>query len=154
MKSKKSAIVGAQRDRLIIALEMQDLVGALNLAMRVRKLQFTLDYATDHFPRLMVSMPNVAPEQFMLLDQRKHCCYINVPRNRELFFAVTDIVERLSKHSGRLTLTGDRPRQGPMRALLQIHVEGATKTALTLMDTTKGKVATDTSFQLPDGTTP
>jgi len=113
-----------------------------------------LDYATDHFPRLLVSMPDITPERFMLLDQRKHACYITPPSNRELFFAMVDITERLHKIGGRLSLTGEKPRQGPKRAMLQIYVDGANRTALTLMDAAKGKVLHDTSFSLPDGTTP
>jgi len=155
MKSKKPPpIVGAQRDKLIVALLMQDMLAAINLAMRVRKLKFTLDYSDDHFARLYLEAPDIPPERIMLLDPRKHCCFITAPRNRELFFATVDIIERLEKLGGKLSLTGDRPKQGPRRALLQVYVDGATKIALTLMDVHKGKVKHDTSFQLPDGTTP
>lgn len=155
MTTKKAPpIAGTQREKLIIALSMDELVGGINLAMRVRKMTFTLDYTQDHFPRLFVEMPGVEREQFMLLDPRKHCCYITPPKNRELFIAMTDITNRLHKHGGRLSLTGDRPKQGPRRALLQVYVDGAKKIALTLMDTTKGKSKRDTDFQLPDGTTP
>lgn len=154
MSKKKSPIVGIQREKLIIALQMHEMVGALNLAMRVRKLTFELDYSRDHFPRLCVSMPDVPAEQFMLLDQRKHYCWITPPRNHELFVAMSDISERLHKLGGRMSLTGDKPKHGPKRALLQIYVDGTSKIALTLMDTTKGHCKSDTSFQLPDGTTP
>jgi hypothetical protein len=154
VKKKVKPIVGMQRESMILALSMDELVAGLNLAMRVRKLTFTLDYSQDHFPRLYIEMPGIEKQQIMLLDQRKHCCYIMPPSNRELFFAFNDITTRLHNSGGRLSLTGDRPKQGPMRALLQIYVDGATNIALTLMDTTKGKKKTDTDFQLPDGTTP
>ena len=154
MKKKAPPIAGAQRDKLIIALQMEDLVGAINLAMRVRKLSFTIDYTQDHSPRLYMQMPDGPIQQIMKLDVRKHCCYISPPSNRELFFAFADITERLHKMGGRLSLTGDRPTQGPRRALLQVYVDGARKIALTLMDTTKGHRKTEFSFQLPDGSTP
>lgn len=154
MKKKAPPIAGEQRDKLIIALQMEDLVGGINLAMRVRKLTFTLDYSQDPFPRLYMQMPDGPKQQIMKLDPQKHCCFISPPSNRELFFAFNDITERLYKLGGRLSLTGDRPKQGPRRALLQVYVDGATKIALTLMDTTKGHRKTDTSFQLPDGSTP
>ncbi len=155
MKKKKPApIIGTQREKLIVALQMTDIVGAINLAMRVRKLSFTLDYSEDHFARLYVEMPGTSREQIMLLDQRKHCCYISPPKNRELFFAYNDIHERLLKQGGRLSLTGDKPREGPRRCLLQVYVDGAAKMGLTLMETTKGKKLVDTAFQLPDGTVP
>lgn len=143
-----------QREKLLIALQMHDMVAALNLAMRVRKLSFILDYSEDHFARLYMQRPGEGRQQIMLLDQRKHACYITPPSDRDLFFAFTDITERLHKLGGRLSLTGDKPRQGPKRAVLQVYVDGATKIALTLLDTTKGKKKTDTAFQLPDGSTP
>lgn len=154
MKKKARPIVGTQREKLLLALSMDELVASLNLAMRVRKITLTLDYSLDPFPRLFIEMPGIEKQLIMLLDQRKHCCYITPPSNRELFFAFNDITTRLHKAGGRLSLTGDRPKQGPMRALLQIYVDGATNIALTLMDTTKGKKISDTNFQLPDGTTP
>lgn len=152
--SQKKPIAGALRDKLIIALQMQDLVGQLNLAMRVRKISFTLDYSIDHSPRLYMQMPGVPAQLVMWLDVRKHCCYIQPPSNRELFVAFADITERLYKQGGRLSLTGDKPKEGPRRCKFQIYVDGADKIALTLVDVTKGKRATETSFQLPDGTTP
>src|SRR5690242_20702258 len=119
-----------QREKLLLALSMEELVAGLNLAMRVRKITFLLDYAQDPFPRLYMEMPGIEKQQIMLLDQRKHCCYITPPSNRELFFAFNDITTRLHKLGGRLALTGDRPKQGPMRALMQIYVDGATNVAI------------------------
>ena len=144
---------GLHREKLIIALQMHDIVGAINLAMRVRKAFFILDYS-EVFPKLLLGMPGLELETIMRLDPRKHCCYISMPRQRELFFLMTDIHERLIKLEGRLSLTGDKPRQGPKRCLLQVYVAGADKIALTLMETTKGKTKTDVAFQTPDGETP
>ena len=153
-KKKTQPIVGIQREKLIVALQMSEIVGALNLAMRVRKISFTLDYSEDYFARLYMEMPNIPKERIMMLDQRKHCCYISPPSHRDLFFAFNDIRDRLSKLGGRLRLTGDRPKVGPRHCLLQVCVDGASKVGLTLMKTTKGKKLIDTDFQLPDGTTP
>ena len=153
-KKKTPPIVGTQREKLILALQMQDIVGGINLAMRVRKVTLTLDYSEDPFPRLYMEMPDIPKQQIMKLDQRKHCCYIWPPTDRELFFAFNDLHERLCKFGGRLSLTGDKPRVGPQRCLLQVYVDGADKMGLTLMETFKGRFKTDTVFQLPDGTTP
>lgn len=152
--SQKSLFVGLQRDKLIVALQMHDITAKINLAMRVRGITFTLDYAEDHFPRLYIQMRTGPKQLLMRLDPRTHRCYIIPPMDRDLFLAFYDITERLEKLGGRLSLTGDRPKQGPMRALLQVYVDGASRIALTLMDTSKGKRKSDTSFQLPDGTTP
>jgi hypothetical protein len=155
VKSKKpKPFVGEQKDKLIIALQMHELVGALNLALRVRRASFEIDYTVDHKPRLFIARPGVEREKIMYLDVRKHICYITPPRNLELFAIFADITERLHKIGGRLSLTGDKPLQGPRRCMLQIYVDGARTIALTLMETTKGRRTIDTSFQLPDGTTP
>ena len=152
--TKPTLFSGTQRDKLIIALQMNELVGALNLALRVRKATLEIDYTIDHSPRLFLARPGIEREQIMQLDVRKHACYITPPRNRELLVLFADITERLHKIGGRLSLTGDKPRQGPRRCLLQIYVDGARTIALTLMETTKGKRIIDKSFELPDGTTP
>lgn len=155
MKQKKpQPFVGEQRDKLIIALQMHELVGALNLALRVRRASFEIDYTIDHKPRLFIARPGVEREKVMQLDVRKHICYIMLPKNHELLALFSDITERLHKIGGRLSLTGDKPLQGPRRCVLQIYVDGARTIALTLMEATKGNRAIDTSFQLPDGTTP
>lgn len=151
---KHKPIAGKQREKLIIALQMEEMVAAINTVMRVRKLSFELDYTRDHFPRLCVSMPGCTPEQFMLLDQRKHACYITPPKQRDLFLGIADMTERLYKLGGRLSLTGGKQKHGPMKVSLQIYVDGTSSIALSLMRTTKGNTVTDTSFQLPDGTTP
>ena len=155
MSSKKPpGIIGIQREKLIIALQMDELVGALNLALKTRHASLEIDYTQDHFPRLYLARPGIERQQIMLLDTRKRAYYITPPSNRELFFIFVDITERLRKLGGHLALTSNKPKQGPRRCALQIYVDGARTVALTLMDTTKGKRKLETSFQLPDGTTP
>jgi hypothetical protein len=153
-QKKPKPFVGQQKDKLIIALQMHELVGSLNLALRVRRASLEIDYTLDHKPRLFIARPGVEREKIMDLDVRKHICYITSPRNLELFAIFADITERLHKIGGHLSLTGDKPLQGPRRCMLQIYVDGARDIALTLMETTKGRRIIDTSFQLPDGTTP
>jgi len=151
---KPSIFCGVQRDKLIVALQMHDITAKLNLAMRVRKVTFTLDYAKDHFPRLYMQSMSGPTQQVMQLDQRRHRCFITPPMNRDLFLAFYDMTERLEKLGGRLSLSGDKPVNGPRRCMFQVYVDGASTIALTLMSAKKGQVKTDTSFQLPDGSTP
>ena len=152
--SNKPTLTNIQRDKLIVALQTEEMVAAINLALRTRKATLEIDYTEDMFPRLYLARPGIERACIMKLDPRKHCCYIIPPSNRELLVIFVDITERLYKLGGRLTLTGVRPKEGPRRCMLQIFVDGARTIALTLMDTTKGKKKTDTDFQLPDGTTP
>lgn len=154
MSQKPSIFTGVQRDKLIVALNMHDITAKLNLAMRVRKVTFTLDYTKDHYPRFYMQSMSGPKQLVMLLDPRKHRCFITPPTDRDLFLAFYDITERLEKIGGRLSLTGKKPPQGPRICLLQVYVDGASTIALTLMDAKKGQVKTDTSFQLPDGTMP
>lgn len=143
-----------QRDKLIVALQAEEMVAAINLALRTRHATLEIDYTQDMFPRLYLERPGIKAECIMKLDPRKHCCYIIPPTNRELFVIFADITERLYKLGGRLSLTGVRPKEGPRRCLLQVYVDGATQIALTLLKTTKGHRKKDHVFQLPDGTTP
>lgn len=154
MTQKTLPFTGVQKDKFILALVVNDVTSAINTALRIRKATFTLDYSEDHFARLYVSMPGINKEMVLRLDQRKHICYVTFPKNRSLFAVMQDISERLAKLGASLNLTGDRPKQGPARAVLQVYVQGADKIAISLMDVFKGKKKSDTAFQLPDGTTP
>lgn len=151
---KPTIFQGAQRERLLITLLMNDMTAAINAVMRIRQVAFTLDYAQDHFPRLLMQCAGTPLQTVMTLDQRKHRCFITPPTDRLLYSAFEDITVRLGKLGGRLSLTGDSPREGKKRCLLQVYVDGANRFALTLMDVRKGQSKRDVAFQLPDGTTP
>lgn len=150
---KDLRIVGAQRDRLIVGLTMGDALAAINLAMRVRKLTFTLDF-TDHIAKLFVSMPGVPREGVMVVSPRNKVCYRVNPGNRELFVAIADLHDRLAKLESGLILTAFKEPGKKPESRLQMRVGGARTIALTLMDCVKGHIKHDTSFQMPDGTTP
>ena len=143
---KPSIFTGVQRDKLIVALQMHDITAKLNLAMKVRKVIFTLDYVQDHFPRLYMEALGTPKQLIMTLDPRKHRCFITPPTDRALFYTFLDITERLEKLGGRLSLTGDKPKQGPRRCMLQVYVDGSSTIALTLMGINKGQIKTDTAF--------
>lgn len=147
-------IHGLQKDKLIIALSLPEIVADINLAMKVRKLSFILDHTDKHSPKLLVEMPGVPAQAIMQFDYRKRCCYQFPPSNRELFFAVNDIKDRLDKHDARLALGGNKTHTGARRCALQVSVAGANQVALTLMEAVRGQRTVDTDFQLPDGTTP
>lgn len=147
-------IQGLQKDKLIVALTTEDAVAAINLALRVRRATLTLDYPKDQNPRVMLEMPGVEPESIFQYDYRKRCCYVVPPTNRELFFLMLDIQERLEKIGCQLRLGGEKTRSGARRAILQVLVVGSRQIGLTLMDARRGHRTTRSSFQLPDGTTP
>lgn len=154
MAKKIKPIVGEQKDRLIVALTMHDAVAAINLAMRVRKLRFTIDFSQGATAKLYVSMPGVEPEGVMVVNPRSKVCYRVDPINFELRAAIQDMHNRLAKlQSGLILVAFKEPNKKP-EARLQLRVGGARTIALTLMDCVKGELKIDSSFQLPDGTTP
>lgn len=153
-KKRPAPIVGEQKDKLIIALQIDELVGTINRALRVRKASFEIDYTEGPHPKLYLARPGIEREAIMTLDPRKHLCYSMPPKNRELFVIYADLTESLFKLGARLFLSGEKTRTGAKRCALQIQVTGARRIALTLMDTTRGHRKIDTAFQLPDGTTP
>ena len=143
-----------QRSKLVIALQMDDIVSNINTALRTRKATLTLDYSEDHSPRLFLARPGVSREMIMLLNTRKHAYYTLPPTNNELHAIYTDLRTRLNKLDAYLALTEKRPKAGPRIAALQVQVFGVGHTALTLSSTAKGTSKVEHIFTLPDGTIP
>lgn len=153
LHKKDLRIVGVQRDKLIVGLTMDDAVAAINLAMRVRKITFTLDF-TDVVARLHVGMPGVISENIMVVNPRSKVCHRVHPVHPDLRAAIDDMHVRLSKLEAGMILTAFKEPGKKPESRLQLRVGGARTIALTLMDCIKGHRKTDTSFQLPDGSTP
>lgn len=142
------------KDKLIVGLTMDDATAAINQAMRVRKLKFTLDFSEDTHARLYAGMPGAPRECVMEVSPRTKICYRKTPQNRDLRAAIDDMHERLAKLNAGLILTAFKSPNKKPESRLQLRVGGARTVALTLMDCIKGKSKIDSSFQLPDGTTP
>lgn len=143
------------REKLLIALQMEDMVRNVNTVLKTRGVTFLLDYKTDMSkPALYIERPGVEPERIMTLDPRKRVSYVVMPRNKELHSFTVDLGDRLKKFEARLILVSEKGPVGPRRAKLQLYVDGATHIALTLMSVGRGGVLTDTQFTMPDGTLP
>lgn len=151
MKTKKKAkpIVGLQREKLLVGLQMYDIVDGLNRAMQARKLEVRLDY-THPFPYLDVRMPGTAWERWMTLNHRTKTCLVTAPYNPDLRAAVVDMHTRMTDLDCSLSLTADSPRNKKKRALFQVYVGGARTIALTLLDVNRGESKIDRIFETPD----
>lgn len=148
-------VKSANRDKLLVALLVNDLVGALNLAMRVRKVTLTVDYtAKDHRLRLRAAMPDVPAETWMVTDTRAKLALSGRLLNPHLQLFANDVKERLAALGGALVLVGCKPRTGKPVAKLQLIVEGSQSTALTLCRVPAGRQLTCEHFTTPDGQIP
>lgn len=88
-------------------------------------------------------------ETIMVFNTRKKICMYSAPTHPELVLAVQDINERFSKLEASLILVAEKDRNYRSWAKLQIHVAGAHKMALTILDVVKGKSISDSNFELP-----
>lgn len=156
MSTKKDLrIVGDQRGKLIVGLTMDDAVAAINLALRVRKAAFVADFThKDHLARLYIEMPGVQRELIYLANPRTKTAQRFFPQEEQLNFLINDMHDRLAKLECGLLFAAEKPFNQKPECKLQLHVSGARRVVLTLMDCKKGATLRDTSFQLPDGTTP
>jgi hypothetical protein len=146
MKAKK--LLASQKERLVLALLANDITTALNTVCKARGLSFHLDY-TEHTPYLYISRPGVDKQLLMSFSTRTKRSVLSVrPMHPDLFSAMTDLNDRLTKLEARLILVAERDKQHRWWAKLQVHVSGARNLALTILDVQKGKVVVDNTFQM------
>ena len=144
-----------QTDTMIVALLVDDLIGAINQAMRVRKITLTLDYShKDHRPRLYVARPGVDKEVWMLTNTRTKVCAYCQLASPDLQLFTADVTERLAKLDAELCLTGGIRQRSAPEAKLQLTVVGALNTALTLARVRPGAVMLCEHFITPEGNVP
>lgn len=146
---KRDPFTKDQRERLIIALLLEDALDILNGAIKKYGLSFLLDYGHDHSPRLFVHAGHYTPEQILYLDPRKHCCFISVPKIRLHQEAYLGMVRQLGESGVTMRLVNTQIPNGPRIAKLQLLFKGAGSNAITLMEVRKGNSLTETSFEMP-----
>ena len=147
---KRDPFTKDQRERLIIALLLEDALDILNGAIKKYGLSFLLDYGHDHSPRLFIHAGHHTPEQVLYLDPRKHCCFISVPKIRLHQAAYFEMVHQLNQLGVSMRLANTQIPNGPRVAKLQLLFKGAGSNAITLMEVKKGKSLTETSFEMPE----
>lgn len=149
---KKPALLGKQREKLIVALVADDAVNVLNTVFKTRGLTFHLDY-TGNTPKLLVSRPGVEPEVFITADARTKKSWFHPIINHELHSALVDLLDRLHKIEARLLLVIQKDKQQRKWAKLQLHVAGSRNIALTILDINRGQKISDNEFCLPGAET-
>lgn len=100
---KRLGLSDLQADTLAMTLQESDLLGAVQTAMRVRKIELILDYRT-HVPSLSLRMPGVEPELWQVMYTRERRLFRKMPVNPDLRQFVTDMNDRLDKQAARMTL--------------------------------------------------
>lgn len=142
------------RDKLILSLLVHDITAAINLAMRVRKVSFKLDY-TDVIPKLKVVSPLAdTVEVYMWTDPRKKITHMRTMTDDALAAFQRDIESRLAKMEAHLMFVAEKPHNKKPVCKLQVHVRGVRQIVLTIAETTRDHVIEEFNFQTPDGVTP
>lgn len=152
MSQKPALLIGPRRDKLLVALVAADALDILNTVFKARGLTFHLDY-TGPFPVLSASRPGVEPETFLTADSRTKRSWFHPIKNHDLGSALADLVERLAKIETRMLLVIQKDKRGRRWAKLQLHVAGARRIALTVLDVNRGHKVSDNSFALPGDAT-
>lgn len=139
-----------QRDTLVVALTAHDMIEALNLALRVRKVTLTLDYGNkDKLMRLWAARPGSLREVWMITNTRTKVCTARTMASPDLQLFANDVSERLAKLGATLVLTGGNRQKTKPEAKLQLIVAGSEGTALTLAKVGRGKAVAASSFTPP-----
>lgn len=135
------------RDKLIIALQMDDILAAINTPLRTRKAKLILDYKGAQ-PTLWLETPSAPRQMIMWLDTRKKISYL-CQQIEPAGSIVRDMSDRLAKLESNLVLVCNKPPNKKMEALLQVRVGGSTHIAATFMKACRGETKQDTEFQFP-----
>lgn len=137
------------RDKLLVALLIEDIVTQINTALKARKAVLGLDYSDNRQPVLDIRMPGTAPEIWLTADPRSKRCWGKWPNNRDLALTVRDINERLKKLDAHLAIgCAHRPNQ-KIEAKLQVFIQGSVRTAITLFAAKRGERKYQEHFLLP-----
>lgn len=143
-----------QREKLLFALQLHDMVGGINYLLTKHKGWLRIDYTDSVVPKLMLDVEGLAQECLGFLDTRRRIYYKRALLNPHLAQVWSEIQDMLTEYDAVLTLTSKQPKQGKRLALLQVQISHASAVSLTLMGVAKGKSISDNVFQLPDGETP
>ena len=139
------------RDRLILGLTIHELIGGINALMKKYELKFKLSYYnyTYHEAVLSVSNGNGMFHEVMRANPRNHFFWWSAAFDTNIEACMHELRQFLADNSASLRLACNKRKDGVPVARLQIYVEGAALTALTLMEARKKTSITDTSFELP-----
>jgi hypothetical protein len=141
------------RDKLIVGLQVHEIVDAINIVLKARGLTLHLDYTTV-FPKLQISRNGEKPVTWLEVNPKIQKCFVRLLPGLELQSAVNDLLERLGKAEARLALTTQKRRDGRKECRLQVYVDGASTIALTLLTARKGQHIIDRTFTVPGAIKP
>lgn len=139
------------RDRLILGLTIHELIGGINALMKKYGLKFKLSYHNYRYYEavLSVSNSNGMFHEVMRANPRNHSFWWSTAFDTDIEACMMELRQFLANNSASLRLACNKRKDGVPVAKLQIYVEGAALTALTLMEVKKKTSVTDTSFELP-----
>lgn len=134
----RKGITPSGREKLIVALQLDEVLHELNTALRVRKAQLVLDY-TGVQPMLNIGMPGTKFQTWLVGDLRSKRCFGFWPAHPDLNAIVHDITARLAKHNAWLAVCAEKqPNRKPVTKL-QVFFQESKYTAITLITAQKGQ---------------
>jgi len=136
-------------DKVDMFLNTPDFIDAWNIAIRVRKGSFAIDYTT-HVPRLYVMAKGVEPEIWQQINTRRKAIYRKRPESLTLGLLIDDIQSRLAKLGARLEFVWMQNAQQQKFAKLQIRSQYSKTYVATLAEVKRGQRKAFGEFELTD----
>ncbi|QIN95250.1 hypothetical protein DLP3_087 [Stenotrophomonas phage vB_SmaS_DLP_3] len=142
MKSKRLGLSNLQADLLAMKLQEEELLGAVQQSMNVRKVLMKLDYR-DHRPMLSLSMPGGVFMPWKLMNTRTRVMANLIPADPDLALFVEDLTARLTKIGARLTLVHQKDPKSQRKLVKMVVISGDSKLIqLSLIGVYKGGACT------------
>ncbi|MGV8863249.1 MAG: hypothetical protein ACOH2T_19045 [Pseudomonas sp.] len=146
------SIVGVQKDKLIVALTMDEATRSINAALRIRKASFKIHFK-NKLAICSLGMPGVPHEPIAIANPSNKHTVGFYGQHPDLLACLNDIRGRLATHDARLHFVAEKPKNKKAVAKLQVFVDGSRTIVLTLMDAIAGTSKIDHEFITPDGRT-
>lgn len=143
-----SKLTPLTRDKLLVVLNLEDVVTQLNLAMKARKAAIGIDF-TGPQAKVIIKMPGTPKHVWFVADPRTKRTVGYHPADPSLRALTDDITYRLRKFDARLGMGITQLRDKRKVCKLMVFFEDSDRIVISLMHTIKNHTAFHDSFQVP-----
>ena len=133
-----------ERERLIIALQADDIIADLNAVMAEHDAVLVLDWERYRQPRLRIEIGG-STVTWMDYDLTSRKPYTNHPKDHTFIRFLKAVDRALEPYEGRVTFTGENGE-----AIVWVQVRSSLKAKLPILRTKKGSLIRDTRVHMPE----
>ena len=136
------------RDKLIVALSLEEVLNQLNKALKARKGVITLDFR-GHSAQVFIEMPGVPKHLWFDTNRRTKVCLHYHPKDLSLRALTDDLHERLRTQDAKLGIGVKRMKDQRYVAKLMVFFDQSDRAVISLITATKGQRVAHNSFAAP-----